>query len=91
MNDFFLNLHVFYKYNFHQNYGWMFDFIIKILMILIFFHDFNKLELDETQSNSIWYIICWMIYVTFIINVFDGYGFKCHYFQYVLIIILLLC
>jgi len=29
--------------------------------------------------------------VTFIINVSDGYGFKCHYFQYCLIILLLLC
>jgi hypothetical protein len=28
---------------------------------------------------------------TLVINVFDGYDFKCHYFQYVLIILLLLC
>jgi len=25
------------------------------------------------------------------INVFDGYGFKCHYFQHVLTILLLSC
>jgi hypothetical protein len=31
----------------------MFDFIIKLLLIKKKFYDFNKLELDETQSNSI--------------------------------------
>ncbi len=30
----------------------MFDFIIKLLLIKKKIHDFNKLEFDETSSNS---------------------------------------